>query len=195
MILAFYGAGAMGREFKYVADKTGQWDEMVFIDDHAAADSLLGCPVIGFQTFRKRYSPEDTRFVITIGEPKFRREAFDRMTEAGYHGARLIHPSADICPDAELGEGAVVGPGVSVGSLAKVGNNFYAAKGASVGHDVIVGNHTRIGAGAFIGGQTWQWVTRSAERIWPVRTNGTVYFEPAISPNSMRTVTFPSPAA
>lgn len=154
MILAFYGAGAMGREFKYVADKTGQWDEMVFIDDHAAADSLLGCPVIGFQTFRKRYSPENTRFVITIGEPKFRREAFDRMTEAGYHGARLIHPSADICPDAELGEGAVVGPGVSVGSLAKVGNNFYAAKGASVGHDVIVGNHTRIGAGAFIGGHT-----------------------------------------
>ena len=124
MILAFYGAGAMGREFKYVADKTGQWDEMVFIDDHAAADSLLGCPIIGFQTFRKRYS------------------------------ARLIHPSADICPDAELGEGAVVGPGVSVGSLAKVGNNFYAAKGASVGHDVIVGNHTRIGAGAFIGGHT-----------------------------------------
>ncbi len=44
MILAFYGAGAMGREFKYVADKTGQWSEMVFIDDHAAADSLLGCP-------------------------------------------------------------------------------------------------------------------------------------------------------
>ena len=39
MILAFYGAGAMGREFKYVADETGQWTEMVFIDDHAAADS------------------------------------------------------------------------------------------------------------------------------------------------------------
>ena len=152
MILAFYGAGAMGREFKYVADKTGQWEEMVFIDDHAAAESLLGCPVVGFQTFRRQYRPENTRFVITIGEPKFRREAFDRMTEAGYHGARLIHPSADICPDAVLGEGSVIGPGVSVGSLARIGNNFYAAKGASVGHDVIVGNHTRIGAGAFIGG-------------------------------------------
>ena len=154
MILAFYGAGAMGREFKYVADKAGQWGEMVFIDDHAAAESLLGCPVIGFQAFRKRYRPEDTRFVITIGEPKFRREAFDRMTEAGYHGALLIHPSADICPDAELGEGAVIGPGVSVGSLAKIGANFYAAKGASVGHDVVIGNHTRVGAGAFIGGHT-----------------------------------------
>ncbi len=154
MILAFYGAGAMGREFKYVADETGQWTEMVFIDDHAAADSLLGCPVLGFHSFRKHYSPESTRFVITIGEPKFRREAFERMTEAGYRGARLIHPAAEICPDAELGEGAVIGFGVTVGSLARIGKNFYAAKGASVGHDAVIGNHSRVGAGAFIGGHT-----------------------------------------
>ena len=154
MILAFYGAGAMGREFKYVADETGQWTEMVFIDDHASADSLLSCPVLGFHSFRKRYSPESTRFVITIGEPKFRREAFSRMTEAGYQGARLVHPSACISPDAELGDGAVIGPGAFIGSLAKIGKNFYAAKGAAVGHDAVVGNHTRVGAGAFIGGHT-----------------------------------------
>ena len=79
MILAFYGAGALGREFKYVADETGDWPETVFIDDHSADVSLLGCPVIGFQAFRKRYSPEETRFVITIGEPGYRRKAFDRM--------------------------------------------------------------------------------------------------------------------
>ena len=154
MILAFYGAGAMGREFKYVADKTGEWPEMVFIDDHAESESLLGCPIVSFQTFRRRYRPEDTRFVITIGEPKFRREAFERMAEAGYRGARLIHPAAEICPDAELGEGAVIGFGVTVGSLARIGKNFYAAKGASVGHDAVIGNHSRVGAGAFIGGHT-----------------------------------------
>ncbi len=98
MILAFYGAGAMGREFKYVADETGQWPEMVFIDDRAAAESLLGCPVVSFQAFRKTYSPDETQFVITIGEPKFRKEAFDRMKEAGYRGGTsgtplgLYHP-------------------------------------------------------------------------------------------------------
>lgn len=154
MILAFYGAGAMGREFKYVADETGQWAESVFIDDHASANSLLGCPILGFQPFRKRYSPENTRFVITIGEPKFRREAFGRMTEAGYQGARLVHPSAYLSPDAELGDGAVIGPGAFIGSLAKIGKNFYAAAGAAIGHDAVVGDHTRVGAGAFVGGHT-----------------------------------------
>jgi sugar O-acyltransferase (sialic acid O-acetyltransferase NeuD family) len=154
VILAFYGAGAMGREFKYVADETGEWSEMVFIDDHAAEASLLGCPVLGFQVFRKRYSPDTTRFVITIGEPKFRREAFERMEEAGYQGARLVHPSAYISPDAEVGEGAVIGPGVFIGSLARIGKDFYAAKGAAIGHDAIIRNHTRVGVGAFIGGHT-----------------------------------------
>ncbi len=154
MILAFYGAGAMGRDFKYVADNTGEWSEMVFIDDHAVTESLLGCPVVGFHTFRKRYGTENTRFVITIGEPKFRKEAFDRMTEAGYHGACLIHPSAFISPDAELGEGAVIGPDAYVGSLARIGRNFYAAMGAAIGHDAVIGDHTRVGAGAFVGGHT-----------------------------------------
>lgn len=152
MILALYGAGAMGREFKYVADETGQWQETVFIDDHSGAETLLGSPVIGFQAFRKRFRAEDTRFIITIGEPKFRREAFARMEEAGYRGARLVHPSAYICPDAQLGEGAAVGPDVFIGSLAKIGQNFYAAKGAAVGHDAVIGDHTRVGASAFVGG-------------------------------------------
>ena len=154
MILAFYGAGALGREFKYVADETGQWSEMVFIDDHVSESQLLGCPIVGFQKFRKRFSKEDTLFVITIGEPKFRKEAFDRMIEAGYHGARLIHPTASISPDAEVGEGAVVGPGVFIGSLVKVGKNFYGAKGAAIGHDSLIKDHTRIGVNAFIGGHT-----------------------------------------
>ena len=154
MILALYGAGAMGREFKYIADETGEWSKVVFIDDHSTAGQMLGCEVCGFHTFRKQYDPQEVRFAITIGEPKFRKAAFERMTEAGYRGARVVHPSATISPDAEVGEGAVIAHGAFIGSLAKVGKNFYAAKGASIGHDVVIGDHTRVGVGAFIGGHT-----------------------------------------
>ena len=37
MILALYGAGAMGREFRYIAEDSGQLPEVVFIDDHTTA--------------------------------------------------------------------------------------------------------------------------------------------------------------
>lgn len=154
MILALYGAGAMGREFKYIADESGAWSEIVFIDDHTSATQLLGCPVCGFHAFRKRYNPEDVRFAITIGEPKFRREAFARLTEAGYRGALVVHPSAVISPDAEVGEGAVIAHGAFIGSQARIGKNFYGAKGASIGHDAVIGDHVRVGVGAFVGGHT-----------------------------------------
>ena len=154
MMLALYGAGAMGREFKYIADESGKLPEVVFIDDRAETEELLGCPVYRFQMFRARFAPGDVRFVVAIGEPKFRREAFEKMARAGYTGGVLIHPSAYISPDAEVGEGTAICHGVHIGSQAQIGKNCYLSRNASVGHDAVVGSHTRLGVSAFIGGHT-----------------------------------------
>ena len=152
MILALFGAGAIGREFKLMADGSEEWDEVVFIDDHAETEQLYGCPVYRFQQFRTRFSPEEARFIIAIGEPKFRLEAFERMKRAGYAGGRLIHPSASISPDAEIGEGTAVCHDAFVGSQARIGRNCYLSRNVSVGHDAAVGDHTRLGVNAFVGG-------------------------------------------
>ena len=53
MILALYGAGAMGREFRQIAEESGQWSGVVYIDDHAKAEELGGCQVYRFQVFRR----------------------------------------------------------------------------------------------------------------------------------------------
>jgi len=152
MILALYGAGSMGREFKYMADATGEWDGVVFIDDNAVDDQLLGCPVYRLQAFLGHYRPEEVRFVVSMGEPKFRREGFERLKKAGYRGGVLIDPSAQVSPDAVIGEGVAVCPDAIVGSLVEVNPNVYISVRAAVGHDSVVGAHSRIGAGAFIGG-------------------------------------------
>lgn len=154
MILALYGAGAMGREFRQIAIESGEWSEVVFIDDHADAEELAGCPVWRFQMFRARYIPEEARFVVAIGEPKYRLEAFERMTRAGYRGGVLVHGSASVSPDAEVGEGTAVCQGVYIGSQARIGKNCYLSVNAIVGHDAVVGDHTRLGVNAFVGGHT-----------------------------------------
>ena len=105
MILALFGAGAIGREFRMIAEESGEWSGIVFVDDHAKTKELAGCPVYSFQDFRAQFRPDGVRFVIAIGEPKFRLEAFERMTRAGYTGGRLVHSSAQISPDAEVGKG------------------------------------------------------------------------------------------
>jgi len=154
MILALYGAGAIGREFRQLAEESGEWSGVVFIDDHAEAEELSGCPVYRFQPFRARFSPEDVRFVIAVGEPKFRLEAFERMIRAGYRAGVLRHGSAYVSPDAEIGEGTAVCRGAHIGSQARIGRNCYLSVGCSVGHDASVGDHTRLGVNAFIGGHT-----------------------------------------
>lgn len=154
MILALYGAGAMGREFKLIADASGEWSGVVFIDDHADVETLAGCPVLRFQIFRAQYTPEEARFVVAIGEPKFRREAFEKMTRAGYRGGVLVHGSASVSPDAGVGEGTAVCQGVYIGSQARIGKNCYLSVNAIVGHDAVVGDHTRLGVNAFVGGHT-----------------------------------------
>ena len=154
MILALYGAGAMGREFKYMADAGNEWSGVVFIDDHAQSEELMGCPVLGFQKFCAQYRPEEVRFVIAIGEPRVRREAFEKMKRAGYEGAVLCEPTAYISPDAEVGEATAVCRGAFIGSLAKVGKNVYLSAGTAVGHDSVIGDHTRLGVHSFVGGHT-----------------------------------------
>lgn len=152
MILALYGAGAMGREFRQIAEESGEWSGVVFIDDHADVEELAGCPVWRFQMFRARYTPEEARFVVAIGEPKFRREAFERMARAGYAGGVLVHSTASVSPDAEIGAGTALCQGVCVGSQASIGKNCYLSVNAIVGHDAVVGDHTRLGVNAFVGG-------------------------------------------
>ena len=154
MILALYGAGALGREFRAIAEESGAWSEIVFIDDHADQELLSGCRIFRFQIFRTQFSPEEVRFAVAIGEPKFRLESYDRMTRAGYQGALLIHSSAYVSPDAEVGEGTVICDHVMVGSKARVGRNCYLSRNCSIGHDAIIADHTRLGVGAFVGGHT-----------------------------------------
>ena len=151
MILALYGAGARGREVKFIADLDGSFSEVIFVDDFRTED-LMGCKVYSFHDFKKKFTPDDVRFMITMGEPRFHKEGYEKFKQAGYTGAILRHPSADISPDAEIGEASVIFQNVCVGSLVKIGVNFSAAPNCTIGHDSVIGNSTRIGANSFVGG-------------------------------------------
>ncbi|MBQ1527113.1 MAG: hypothetical protein IIZ75_08265 [Lachnospiraceae bacterium] len=153
MILAIYGAGAMGREIKIIADKDKSFPDIVFIDDNASGE-LSGSRIYRFREFRNTFSPGEVSFVTGMGEPRFRKEAYEKMKQAGYTGAFIRHPSAAVIDDAVFGEDIVLGYGVFVGSGVRIGNSFHAANNACIGHDAVIGDYVRIGAGAFVGGHS-----------------------------------------
>ncbi len=161
MILALYGAGAMGREFRQIAEESGQWSGVVYIDDHAKAEELGGCQVYRFQVFRRQFTPDEVRFVVSIGEPKFRLEAFEvgsncyisRNASVGHDAVIGDHTrlgvNSFIGGHTEIGENAFIGAGAMLRDRIHVGAGSIAALGSVVFEDVpdnvtVIGNPARI---------------------------------------------------
>jgi UDP-perosamine 4-acetyltransferase len=101
------------------------------------------------------HRPDEVELVHAIGsirKPQGRRWMYRLMKDKGYTFATLIHPSATVAVEAELGEGvqllacAVIQPGVSLEENVLVNTR------ASVDHDTIVGAHTHLAPGATVCG-------------------------------------------
>ncbi len=87
--------------------------------------------------------------IIAIGNNNIRSDIAKKY-DLNY--ATLIHKSAIISPDAEIGEGTVVMPGAVINSGAVIGKHCIINSGAIVEHDCIIGDYVHISPGAHLGG-------------------------------------------
>ena len=150
MILGIYGSNGSGREVLEIARLQNVWDEIVFIDDYNEAD--LPVKKISFNRFKKLYSVENSRIVISIGETKDREMLRKRVTEAGYTLGSVVHPSAYISPDAETDVGLIARANVVVSCGASIGINVQLFEGSTIGHDTVIGTDSIVSAKVSIGG-------------------------------------------
>ena len=86
--------------------------------------------------------------VLTIGSNEVRKVVYDKFTTRPW--ATMIHPTASVAPDAEVGIGAIIEPFVIIGSGATVGKFAVLGNGAYVGAGAYVGDYTFVGVGAVI---------------------------------------------
>lgn len=124
-------------------------------DPHLVGTSLLGVPVIGGDEVVDQFPPHEILLVNGIGSvrtPDVRQDVYQRMKEAGYSFATVLHPSAVIAPDVELGEGAQVMAGAIVQTGTRIGYNSIVNTRASVDHDCRIGDHTHVAPGVTVSG-------------------------------------------
>ena len=81
-----------------------------------------------------------------------RKKMYERIKKYGYFLPTLIHPSAEIAPSAQLGEGTLVFENAVIGSEAIIGDDCIINTGAIVSHDCRIANHVRISPGAVLAG-------------------------------------------
>jgi len=90
--------------------------------------------------------------VNTSGGFFLRKRLYERIKGHGFFMPTLIHPSAEIAPSAQLGEGTLVFENAVIGSEAVIGDDCIINTGAIVSHDCRIANHARISPGAVLAG-------------------------------------------
>lgn len=118
----------------------------VVLDDHPAAASLLGIPVLPAAFYEP--GPED-RFIVAIGNNSVRKKVVETHE---FHCTTAVSPSASVSEFAEIGAGSVVMPQAVINPGATVGKNCIINSGAVVEHDCYLGDYVHVSPNAALAG-------------------------------------------
>jgi len=117
--------------------------------------TIAGIPVLGNDETISNYAPDSVELVNGIGSVatlEKRKAIYMKFKNAGYSFARVVHPSAAVMEDVQLGEGVQIMAGAVVQTGCTIGNNAVINTGALIDHDCIIGAHVHIAPGAVLSG-------------------------------------------
>ena len=145
MNLIIIGAGKYGREIQDVAEQTGRFEKISFLDDHAAGEDILGV-CADFPKFQN----ENTAFYVAFGNNDFREKWCEALKASGAVLTNIVHPRAYISPKAKLGVGIAVLPLAIINTYTEIKDGCMINSGAIVDHDCIVEPYTHVCVGSVV---------------------------------------------
>ncbi len=151
--LIIIGASGHGKVAADIARLNGYTD-IVFLDDRETVKECAGWPVVG----RSDEAPDGPVFAA-IGNASVRKRLMDFYKDR--EQPVLIHPSAIVAEDAEIGEGSVVMAGAVINPCVKIGRGAIVNTSSSVDHDCVLGDFVHVAVGAHlcgtvcVGDETW----------------------------------------
>ncbi len=165
--LMIFGAGGHGRVVAEIAQLSGKYTDIAFLDDKAP-DATFPYPYIGkcekFANYQK-----DFDFFVAIGNATIRRWFQTEVEDAGGRIITLIHPASIISKDVTIGKGTVVMAGAIVNTGAQIGDGVILNTASSVDHDCVVEDFCHVSVGAHLCGTvhlgTGTWVAAGATVI------------------------------
>lgn len=152
MDLLILGAGGHGRVVKEVAEATGKYNRIAFLDDRPddSTSDVLGKDVLGKLSDYEKYKASFTHAFVAIGNAILRNQWQDNLTTAGYQIPVLIHPEAYVSPSAAIAIGTVVMPKAVIQANVKIGKGCIVSSAAIVDHDAEIGDYCHVNAGAIV---------------------------------------------
>ncbi len=147
MKLLIIGAGSFSPEAEEMARMIG-YSDIAFLDDNptkAMAGPVIG-PLTDIATLRTQY---DTA-IVALGNNTDRMKYHNELKRYSYTIPTLIHPTAFVSPDAEIGIGCIIRAKAVVSRFVKVGEACILNVGSLIDHHVIIGSGCHILMGAVV---------------------------------------------
>lgn len=141
MNLLIIGAGGHGKVVKEVAEATGCYEKIDFVDDNSP---LAVGKIADIGKLRNEYQAA----FVGIGNNKIRRKVLTELEALEYDIPTLIHPTAYVSGSAEIAKGTIVEPKAIVNANSRVAKGCIISVGAIVDHDVVLQECVHVNAGA-----------------------------------------------
>lgn len=144
--LIIIGASGHGKVVADIAIKMNKWQSIAFLDDDESIKISMGLEVIGktADAFAYKYEAD---FFVAIGNNMTREKIQVKLIDDGLNVTSLVHPSAVIGTDVEIGIGTAVMAGVVINSSSKIGKGCIVNTNCSLDHDNLIGDYVHISPG------------------------------------------------
>lgn len=149
--LLIIGASGHGKVVVDIAIKMNKWRYIAFLDDDPSITECMGFSVRGKTEDAFKYADEADIFVA-VGNNEIREKVQNKLESAGIKPPLLIHPSAIIGSEVEVGNGTVIMAGVVVNSATRIGKGCIINTAATLDHDNRIADFVHISPGAHLAG-------------------------------------------
>lgn len=160
--LLIIGAGGFAKEVLWSAlemnrafTQLDRWDLVGLADDDEAkhGQEVSGHPVLGLpETVVADLDGREVWYHCATGLNENRCRLAARLDALGCHAATIIHPSALIAPNVQIGGGAYIGAFTVINPDVVIGDHVLINQRVAIGHDVVLEGFSQVNPGGQING-------------------------------------------
>ncbi len=144
MNLLIIGAGGHGAVVKEIAELSGRYEKIDFIDDNLKPGAVG--PIANLDQYVNEYE----ECIVSLGNNQLREALLEKVVNLGYKVPVLIHPRSYVSPTASISAGTVIEANAGVNSNSRIGRGVLISLGASIDHNAVVEDYAHIDCGAVV---------------------------------------------
>lgn len=134
-------------------NKSNHYEVVGLIDDfRALGETTMNVPVVGKVIDIESHKGINCSWIIGIGDNKQRHRIFSKLMDLRLSYINVIHPSAIIGNDVDMGVGNFIAAGAIINSGTVIGNHCIVNTGAQLDHDNTLHDFVSIAPKAALAG-------------------------------------------